>query len=246
MTLATTRATSVGLRDVGPAPRRPKPSGHFARLPHARYDPPVSRIPRPLRLLILPALALVVYLTLRPTYAIEYTDVQLEMLTDVDPAATQAPRFVRVTGTIEQRKLGGDPPLMMQGERHVRWPDKRPLLLIPPRDAPAPTVPAYQTVQGVLHARPADTDNASLSHFVLVADRVQPPDAELSRIGSIAGPVLWALVVGFTALYVRRELASRRRAALDPHTCPACGYDCRATPDHCPECGAVQGNARAA
>jgi hypothetical protein len=49
---------------------------------------------------------------------------------------------------------------------------------------------------------------------------------------------LW-LLIGFSAgagwLLGRRNWLIRRRVIAG--LCPACGYDCRATPDHCPECG---------
>ena len=41
-------------------------------------------------------------------------------------------------------------------------------------------------------------------------------------------PLLWI------AAWVRRLLACRRRR---PGLCPTCGYDLRATPERCPECG---------
>ena len=52
----------------------------------------------------------------------------------------------------------------------------------------------------------------------------------------------WAPVVAFAILPVVWVIRRRRRPR--PGTCPKCGYDLRATPERCPECGAVQGSLR--
>ena len=48
----------------------------------------------------------------------------------------------------------------------------------------------------------------------------------------------WFVVLAFTALPAYR-LARRMRRRPQPGHCPTCGYDLRATPDRCPECGTI-------
>ena len=62
-----------------------------------------------------------------------------------------------------------------------------------------------------------------------------PPGSPRFFYFSIAGQLV-ATVAGFlmgVPLMRRRRCAERRAAGL----CPACGYDLRATPGRCPECG---------
>jgi hypothetical protein len=64
------------------------------------------------------------------------------------------------------------------------------------------------------------------------------PVSRASHFARLVVP-LWAVVVVTGALplwrAVRTRLRPRRRSGL----CHACGYDLRATPDKCPECGAL-------
>lgn len=53
---------------------------------------------------------------------------------------------------------------------------------------------------------------------------------------------LWPIVTLSALLPARWFLSARRRRATSRlGLCPRCGYDLRATPDRCPECGAAPG-----
>jgi len=58
---------------------------------------------------------------------------------------------------------------------------------------------------------------------------------------SLACPY-WFIMLLTTILPLARLALGRRRArrlGMHPNLCRHCGYDCRATPDRCPECGTV-------
>ena len=63
----------------------------------------------------------------------------------------------------------------------------------------------------------------------------------LGRLFWTAGFMLFGmLAVLLTPVFVLYAVQRRRlkRRRLHPETrCPRCGYDCRATPERCPECG---------
>ena len=74
--------------------------------------------------------------------------------------------------------------------------------------------------------QPSDNGLQSADHFV--------------SVGVPAIPILLGMVVGPILIWRRQFVASRSN---NPALCLQCGYDLRATPGRCPECGAVPGPA---
>lgn len=67
------------------------------------------------------------------------------------------------------------------------------------------------------------------------ADRKDGRRGEARVVFPIAIPLgLFALAA---ALHFRRTLRRFRQGRFERHLCAACGYDLRATPERCPECG---------
>jgi len=68
-----------------------------------------------------------------------------------------------------------------------------------------------------------------------------PPSTSIKtiRIVSIPGAYVFALTAALPGVRLVQMLARRRRLARRPGVCRDCGYDLRATPGRCPECGRV-------
>jgi hypothetical protein len=66
-----------------------------------------------------------------------------------------------------------------------------------------------------------------------------PPSIKTIRIVSIPGAYVFALTAVLPGVRLVRMVARRRRLARRPGFCAGCGYDLRATPGRCPECGRV-------
>ena len=69
---------------------------------------------------------------------------------------------------------------------------------------------------------------------VRVAIRIQQMMLSIWVLGLIVCPIIAALIS-----------YKRKRASLQIGKCHVCGYDLRATPDRCPECGTIPTKANA-
>jgi hypothetical protein len=80
-----------------------------------------------------------------------------------------------------------------------------------------------------------NTDDPLTLDFKTTSFRVSPTGSEWTITVPLLVPIL--LTVLLPVLYVRASFASRHGSGLGP----TCGYDLRATPDRCPECGTEAG-----
>src|SRR5687768_17587155 len=71
-----------------------------------------------------------------------------------------------------------------------------------------------------------------------------PPPASYSERRWLIGVPYWFLFLLFLIAPCRRTIRHlNERYLARVGLCPCCGYDLRATPDRCPECGAVPASA---
>ena len=118
------------------------------------------------------------------------------------------------------------------------------------RAAPAghTTTPPRDAVGDLPAMTASDRAHAALGFAYLRRDK-QPfnrPPVTGWYWGFVAVTVpCWALAAAsaaLPALWTVRRVSRRRRTAREKRgLCPACGYDLRATPGHCPECGTPSG-----
>ena len=74
----------------------------------------------------------------------------------------------------------------------------------------------------------------------IVSPSIAPP-TPIYRSGYESCNSILVLSSVFPAVWILDRLVMMREARAKRHTglCPTCGYDLRATPERCPECGAI-------
>jgi len=98
-------------------------------------------------------------------------------------------------------------------------------------DVTPPSTPHYDTYAMTLPTRP---DLHQFAGFAWYADHSSDGGG-----WNLLVPHRYFVLGGVVLLAYRLWLAYRARRRVRENHCAACGYDLRATPDRCPECGSV-------
>jgi hypothetical protein len=74
--------------------------------------------------------------------------------------------------------------------------------------------------------------------YAFIANVIRPPPVDITHVWVVPLWPFLVLTAVLPALWTIRFIRSRRRNSA--FCCAHCGYDLRATPDRCPECGTVR------